>query len=63
MTRSQYFEELLDMFSTHIETRDYRTECEIQDKILTFIEENKVPEEGGDGYDPYEGDGNFAANH
>lgn len=59
--RNQYFETLLEMFSSHIEASDYRTECELKEKILTYIEENPVPEY--DGYDPYEGDGNFAENH
>lgn len=61
MTRSNYFATLLDLFSSHIEATDERTEYEIQEKILTFIEENPVTEY--DGHDPYEGDGNFAENH
>lgn len=63
MRRQKYFDELLDMFMQHIEEKDYRTELEIQEKILTFIEENPIPEEDGDMYDPYLGDGNFADNH
>jgi len=63
MRRQQYFEELLDMFTDYIEAKEYPAEVEIQERILTYIEKNPVPEEDGDGYDPYEGDGNFADNH
>jgi hypothetical protein len=61
MTRSNYFETLLDMFEQHIQATEIRTEYEIQEKILTFIEENNVPEPDYEG--DYLGDGNFADNH
>lgn len=63
MRRQKYFDELLEMFTEHIEAKSYPDEYEIQEKILTFIEKNPVPEEDGDGYDPYLGDGVFADNH
>lgn len=43
MRRKDYFGTLLALFSQHIEATDERTEYEIQEKILTFIEENEVP--------------------
>lgn len=43
MTRNTYFSHLLDLFSSHIEATDPRTEYELQEKILSFIEENNVP--------------------
>lgn len=49
------------MFEQHIQANDIRTEYEIQEKILTFIEENIVPEPDYEG--DYLGDGNFADNH
>jgi len=64
MTRNQYFDELLTMFESHIEATDARHEFEVQQIILTFIEENPIPAEDGEGAtDPYLGDGNFADNH
>lgn len=59
--RKEYFQTLLNLFEQHIEATDERTEYELEEKILTFIENNSVPEY--DGNDPYEGDGNFAENH
>ncbi len=61
MTREKYFDVLLEMFEQHIEATDARTEYEIQEKILTFIEENNVPEPDYEG--DYLGDGVFADNH
>lgn len=63
MTRQQYFDQLLEMFEQHIEATHYPDEYNIQENILSFIEKTPVPEEDGDGYDPYEGDGKFASNH
>lgn len=59
--RTQYFEHLLNLFSQHIEATDERKEYEIQEKILSYIDNNPVPEYDHDG--PYEGDGNSAENH
>lgn len=59
--RSDYFESLLEMFTKHIEASDPRTEWELQNQILTFIETNELPEADYEG--PYEGDGKFAENH
>lgn len=42
--RNQYFETLLSLFSQHIEETDERKEHEIKEKILSFIEENPIPE-------------------
>lgn len=61
MNRQEYFDRLLEMFEKHIEATDLRTESEIQDSILHFIEENQVPEIDGEG--EYLGDGVFAKNH
>lgn len=61
MNRQEYFDHLLELFEKHIEAKDIRTEYEIQDSILHFIEENPVPEIDGEG--EYLGDGIFADNH
>lgn len=62
MTRNEYFDHLLDMFSKHIESKDSRTEYEIQCSILNFIETRFLqPEDDENG--GYLGDGKFADNH
>ncbi len=45
--RDEYFEELLDLTTRHIEANDYRTECEIKEQILRFIKETSLPEYDG----------------
>lgn len=63
MTRTEYFEQLLERFEKHIEAKDYRTETEIKDGILNWIENNPLPDPDEDENGGYEGDGNFAPNH
>lgn len=61
LSREEYFEELLNLFTKHIEANDFRTETEIKEKIFGFIEENMLPDADYEGH--YDGDGVFAANH
>lgn len=42
--RKEYFQTLLNLFESHIEATDERKEYELEEQILTFIEENPVPE-------------------
>lgn len=39
--RNEFFEQLLDLFSKHMEARDICEECEIKEEILNYIETNK----------------------
>lgn len=42
--RKEYFQTLLNLFESHIEATDERKEYELEEQILTFIEENPVPD-------------------
>lgn len=45
MTRDQYFNELLEMFTSHIETSDVRREEQIKAYILQWLESHPLPKE------------------
>lgn len=62
MTRSEYFQNLLDKFQEHIEANDIRREWELECEILDFIENNGVPEPP-DGLPAEAFEGGFADNH